>query len=67
MCKERGIRGYSDKKKSDIIDMLHFSCYFTKSPLRYPGGKTRAVKTLNDLKPFKVSPRGNIQYSKFSL
>jgi DNA adenine methylase len=45
MCKARGIKGYSNKSASELEAMLKAGVQ-NKSPLRYPGGKTRAVKTL---------------------
>jgi len=57
ICKERGIKGYSGKKKDAIIALLmegiqeeiaNIKLKPTKntSPLRYPGGKTRAISLL---------------------
>jgi DNA adenine methylase len=49
ICKERGIKGYSGKKKDEIIKLLGPSAKEKKtnvSPLRYPGGKTRAIQIL---------------------
>ncbi len=54
LCREKGIRGYSRKKKSELLELLQqgklgeCTRRYTKSPLRYPGGKTRAIKTLNE-------------------
>jgi hypothetical protein len=59
LCKEQGIKGYSGKKKADIISLLDKKqteepianelVQSTKnvSPLRYPGGKTRAIAILS--------------------
>jgi DNA adenine methylase len=57
LCKEKKIKGYSGKKKNDIISLLHSSVLIVNplltkklnkntSPLRYPGGKTRAISIL---------------------
>lgn len=59
MCKEKGIKGYSTKNKNGIIDLLENSItneivstkikekpVINASPLRYPGGKTRAIDIL---------------------
>ena len=55
LCKEQGIKGYSGKKKADILLLLNKKPIEepvqepTKnvSPLRYPGGKTRAIAILS--------------------
>jgi DNA adenine methylase len=57
LCKEQGIKGYSGKKKADILLLLDkkpieapiATLIETKnvSPLRYPGGKTRAIAILS--------------------
>jgi DNA adenine methylase len=59
LCKEQGIKGYSGKKKADILLLLNKKPTeepITKelvqptknvSPLRYPGGKTRAIAILS--------------------
>jgi hypothetical protein len=56
LCKEQGIKGYSGKKKADILLLLNkkpieepIAKEPTKnvSPLRYPGGKTRAIAILS--------------------
>lgn len=60
LCKEKGIKGYSGKKKTEIITLLSAAAPASpptniivtapsvknKSPLRYPGGKTRAIQIL---------------------
>lgn len=52
VCKEKGIRGYTHKSKRDLIALLTSEPVTTvtieknKSPLRYPGGKTRAITIL---------------------
>lgn len=72
LCKEKGIKGYSGKKKTELIALLlvptpqaptpaptptptptnvflaspSLSLEKNKSPLRYPGGKTRAISIL---------------------
>jgi DNA adenine methylase len=59
ICKEKSIKGYSGKKKNDILLLLSDNplennklssnpASLTKnpSPLRYPGGKTRAISIL---------------------
>ncbi len=50
LCKERNLKGYSTKKKDELIELLTSpttsactSPLKNKSPLRYPGGKTRAI------------------------
>lgn len=47
MCKARSITGYSSKSVEELQAML--SATHNKSPLRYPGGKTRAVKILEKI------------------
>ena len=59
LCREQGIKGYSGKKKADILLLLNKKpteepiakepVQPTKnvSPLRYPGGKTRAITILS--------------------
>jgi DNA adenine methylase len=67
LCKKHGVKGYSGKKKAEIISLLnkksieettvigehiigeHITVASTKnvSPLRYPGGKTRAISILS--------------------
>ena len=53
LCKEQGIKGYSGKKKADILLLLDKKPISTLietknvSPLRYPGGKTRAISILS--------------------
>jgi DNA adenine methylase len=47
LCKERGIKGYSGKLKDELVTLLQSKMeHKNKSPLRYPGGKTRAIKIL---------------------
>lgn len=62
LCKEKGIKGYSKKKKDELITLIsHFKPEKLEeireysvpkekntniSPLRYPGGKTRAIHIL---------------------
>jgi DNA adenine methylase len=46
LCKERKKRGYSGKKKEDLIRILVNHSVENISPLRYPGGKTRAIPIL---------------------
>lgn len=59
ICKERGIKGTSGKRKADLIELLKAQqqpqatptttkTNPPKSPLRYPGGKSRAVKILDE-------------------
>ncbi len=56
LCKERAIRGYSGKKKAELIELLEAAAVAAAptapiknvSPLRYPGGKTRAIKVLDE-------------------
>jgi DNA adenine methylase len=58
-CKEKGIKGYSGKKKAELIALLTapqapanviitVPTHKNKSPLRYPGGKTRAIAILEN-------------------
>jgi site-specific DNA-adenine methylase len=53
ICKERKIKGYSNKSKEEIIKLLQAPIEVSikksvknTSPLRYPGGKTRAIPLL---------------------
>lgn len=58
MCRERGMKGYSTKNKDELIKILSLATTerhshtkihkLTKntSPLRYPGGKSRAIPIL---------------------
>jgi DNA adenine methylase len=55
ICKEKKIKGYSSKSKDDIIKLLSDLKLdspevklLNVSPLRYPGGKTRACKILDE-------------------
>jgi DNA adenine methylase len=54
LCKDKEIKGYSSKNKDSIIGLLLEKSYDSKlvlnniSPLRYPGGKTRACKILDE-------------------
>ena len=51
LCKERGITGYSSKSVDELQGLLEAAAAAThnKSPLRYPGGKTRAIKILDKI------------------
>lgn len=51
LCKERGITGYSSKSVDELQGLLTAEAVAThnKSPLRYPGGKTRAIKILEKI------------------
>ena len=49
LCKERGITGYSSKSVDELQGLLTAETTHNKSPLRYPGGKTRAVKILEKI------------------
>ena len=54
LCKELGLKGYSGNSKASLVDILSSKATTTvtptttknKSPLRYPGGKTRAIAIL---------------------
>jgi DNA adenine methylase len=52
ICKERKIKGYSNKTKEEVIKLLQAPITISvvpvknTSPLRYPGGKTRAISVL---------------------
>jgi DNA adenine methylase len=52
ICREQKIKGYSNKKKDELIKLLQApiadkkESIKNKSPLRYPGGKTRAIPVL---------------------
>lgn len=55
ICKERHLKGYSNKTKAELITLLQTQLETVAevekpvkntSPLRYPGGKTRAIKLL---------------------
>jgi DNA adenine methylase len=56
LCKERGLKGYSGASKAALVEMLSAVAATVtattqqtgknKSPLRYPGGKTRAIAIL---------------------
>ena len=49
LCKERKIKGYNNKNKDDIIKLLEMPLVVAvknTSPLRYPGGKTRAISII---------------------
>ncbi|MCK9607819.1 MAG: DNA adenine methylase [Methylomonas sp.] len=57
ICRERGIKGYSRKRKDELITLicsapstiaLPIAVAKNKSPLRYPGGKTRAIRILRE-------------------
>lgn len=47
-CKEQSRKGYSTKKKAELVALLLQTPTHEKntSPLRYPGGKTRAISIL---------------------
>jgi DNA adenine methylase len=49
LCKERGLTGYSSKSIDELQALLGAGGSHNKSPLRYPGGKTRAVKILEKI------------------
>jgi DNA adenine methylase len=49
LCKEKKIKGYSKKSKEEILKMLNENFITNKSPLRYPGGKSRAIKILDEI------------------
>lgn len=50
LCKEKGIRGYSGKKKDQLIELLEKNVISENySPLRYPGGKSRAIQTITEI------------------
>lgn len=61
LCKERGIKGYSSKKRNELLELLGEKKEEKKnleeekkeekiiSPLRYPGGKSRAIKILQNI------------------
>lgn len=70
LCKERAIRGYSGKRKDALIKMLEEAVSATAtaaapvapvgkntSPLRYPGGKSRAIKVLDEYIQYYYSGR----------
>lgn len=57
-CKELGIKNYSSKNKSQLIDLIQsvdtdekeeIHVVNNSSPLRYPGGKTRACKIIDQI------------------
>jgi DNA adenine methylase len=60
ICKEKKIKGYSSKSKKELIELLKIkdetnleqkspeAKVSNVSPLRYPGGKTRACKILDE-------------------
>ena len=51
-CEELKITKYKSKNKSELINLINIkNLNFTRnvSPLRYPGGKTRACKIINDI------------------
>lgn len=45
LCKTRGLKGYTNKSCAELTILLNRGVQ-NKSPLRYPGGKTRAIKKL---------------------
>jgi DNA adenine methylase len=49
LCKSLGKKGYSSKKKEDLILLLKEDKKMFNSPLRYPGGKSRAVEILTNI------------------
>jgi len=48
LCKEKNIKRYSGKKKDELLQLLDSSLCTNLSPLRYPGGKTRAISILHE-------------------
>lgn len=47
ICKEKGLKGYNKKKKDELLLLLETSTpLINKSPLRYPGGKSRGIPIL---------------------
>jgi len=50
-CEELKITKYKSKNKSELIELITSESKYTKnvSPLRYPGGKTRACKILDGI------------------
>lgn len=50
LCKEKGIKGYSNKKKEQLIVLLEKNVITENySPLRYPGGKSRAIGIISEI------------------
>lgn len=53
-CRDNNIKGYSKCRKAGLIDLVK-KCNIIeekkeyKSPLRYPGGKTRGVKVISEI------------------
>ena len=65
ICKEQKIKGYSSKSKKEIIELLKTKLQKevqNVSPLRYPGGKTRACKILDETisKHFDITQFDNL-------
>lgn len=55
LCKEISVKGYSNKKKAELVEILTAAtpkaantAKTYKSPLRYPGGKSRAIPILEN-------------------
>ena len=46
LCRTRGLKGFSSKSVPELKALLA-GAVINKSPLRYPGGKTRAIKILD--------------------
>jgi len=46
LCRTRGLKGFSNKSVAEFKTLLA-GAIINKSPLRYPGGKTRAIKILD--------------------
>ena len=75
-CKEHNISGYSNCNKTKLLELIHSKQHnFINniSPLRYPGGKTKAcnklydiLTTYFDLSKFFETPRGMLD-SEFTL
>lgn len=51
MCKDMELTNFNSKNKKDLIDLIKNSKQITNniSPLRYPGGKTRACKIIDEI------------------
>ena len=48
-CDENGITNYKSKNKEEIIKLLDINKTNNISPLRYPGGKSRACKIIDNI------------------
>lgn len=51
-CKEHNISGYSNCNKTKLLELIHSKQHYfinNISPLRYPGGKTKACNKLYDI------------------